>query len=111
MQDQTVPQSTTTEADPRRLAYELIVASVASGLPIPATIELPGHYHKVTIRLPRNDTAGVDAWVARLGLTPARLDRPLTTGIRDYGTSTQHWPVLPDWFIEVQCFCTEDGVQ
>ncbi len=95
------------ERDARRTAYEIATGGVAAGLPIPAAIEIPGHYDMFIVKLPNNDRAGVDAWARHLGLPEAQLGSPLKNldeEVRDYKAETYRFPALPGWTVYVRCF-------
>ena len=112
MQHQTVPQTDATESDPRHIAWQLVINGVAGGLPIPAAVDIPGHYNIFSVRLPNNDRAGADAWAAYLGLDALALEEPLKSGVRNYRSLSWDYPALPGWKAEVSSFCdAEDGAK
>ncbi|NBE80346.1 hypothetical protein [Micromonospora rubida] len=103
------PDATTpAELDPRRAAYELVLAGVAAGLPIPDETWIPSNNTVFTIHLANDDPASVDRWAAFLGLgepTYGSAMRGPRRLFRAYETKGRNCPGMPGWLVDVQSFC------
>ncbi|HWJ08996.1 MAG TPA: hypothetical protein VNS46_06435 [Nocardioides sp.] len=97
------------ETDLRRVAYDLVVAGVASGLPIPDSIDIPSDNHIFELKMRDNDRESVDAWAAYLRLPKARLGEIIRTArdFRNYEAGTWAYPAMPGWRVEVGSYIDE----
>jgi hypothetical protein len=104
----TVESETPAEPDPRRTFYDLVVAGIAAGLPIPSTISIPADNVIASVWLGDDNPAAVDRWAAYLGL-PAAVEGNVITGDsrswRNYKAETWKYPAMPGW-----CVCAESYV-
>lgn len=96
------------DPDPRRAAYELVLAGVAAGLPIPDEARIPSNNTAFTVHLADNDPDSVDRWAAFLGLgepTYSSAMRGPRRPFRAYEARGRSLPGLPGWAVDVASFC------
>ncbi len=104
----THPTTPPASPDPRRAAYELVLAGVAAGLPIPDEVRIPSDNTIFAVFASNTgDLAAAEGWAAWLGLpAPAygEVMRGASRPFRNYGTTGEH-PAMPGWKVDVDCFC------
>ncbi|WKU07974.1 hypothetical protein [Micromonospora sp. HUAS LYJ1] len=96
--------------DPRRIAYELVLAGVATGLPIPDSISIPSDNQVFDLRMADSDRDAVERWAAYLGLPAPADGDPIVVkpgrAFRSYATETWLHPAMPDRRrVQVASFC------
>ncbi|XTZ18155.1 hypothetical protein ACQSSU_12675 [Micromonospora echinospora] len=109
MHQQPIPTTSPAEPDPRRTFYDLVVAGVAAGLPIPARILIPADHHIASVWLGDDTPAAVDRWAAHLGLPAASTDSVHTDGSRswrNYKAETWAYPAMPGWCVRAESYVT-----
>ncbi|MEV4767756.1 hypothetical protein [Micromonospora humida] len=95
--------------DPRRIAYELVLAGVAAGLPIPDSINIPSNNTVVTLWAADGDRDAVERWAAYLNLPTPADGRPIGVKpdrvFRSYESETSEHPALPGRRVRVTSLC------
>jgi hypothetical protein len=103
------------EADPTedrsRTAFHLVVAGVASGLPVPGRINISANNRYLEVWVGDDNEAGAIAWAAHLGLPAPTLEAGLLGGggrrnFQTFKVCTYDYPALPGWLVEVTSYIT-----
>lgn len=90
----------------RAEAFEVVLAGIAAGLPIPETINTY-HFGSLSLRLDDDDQEAVDRWIRHLDMPAPELRGVRNEGrFRSYKSETPHGKILPGWSVQVYCDAT-----